>query len=246
MLICAGLTAAWPGASARAEGGWIIPDITTLPDDEAGRLVRQGKRLIGETYRLIGPEVPSAAKQKTGNNLACRNCHLDDGTRKFGLPLLGQGEGIEDKINFCMTRSMNGRPLDSDSPEMKAITAYLAFISSAMPAVESAKGGGRLLAAAPGSPEDGKRIFAQDCANCHRSNGLGRRNGQRDDAGGYLAPPLWGPDSFSAKSPLAEPAVLASYIYANMPLEAFYDRPLLSPQDAANVAAFILAAPRPE
>ena len=32
---------------------------------------------------------------------------------------------IEDRINECMTRSMNGKPLPMDSPEMIAMASYL-------------------------------------------------------------------------------------------------------------------------
>ena len=32
---------------------------------------------------------------------------------------------IEDRINECMQRSMNGKPLPMDSPEMIAMAAYL-------------------------------------------------------------------------------------------------------------------------
>lgn len=230
---------------ARADEDWIVPDPASLPDDEAGRLIRQGGRLIGETFRLIGPELAAPARRFAGNNLACTNCHLGLGTRKFALPLAGAGEGVEANINACLTDSLNGRPLESDSPEMRAIVAYIAFLSRAMTPAVAAKGRGPLMTMAPGNALDGKAIFVADCANCHRRNGLGRRLGANNDEPGYQVPPLWGPDSFSAKSPLASPNLLANYILANMPLEAFYDRPLLSPKDAANVAAFILAAPRP-
>jgi len=56
----------------------------------------------------------------------------------FGLPLFGLAgdyprynarSGTEitlvERLNACMTRSMNGRPLPANSPEMTAIVAYL-------------------------------------------------------------------------------------------------------------------------
>ncbi len=45
--------------------------------------------LITATYAHIGPEVPDPAKRFAGNNLACSNCHLEAGTKKFGLPIFG-------------------------------------------------------------------------------------------------------------------------------------------------------------
>ena len=68
---------------------WTVPEIGALPDDADGRLVRQGRDLITATYAHIGPEVADRAKRFAGNNLACGNCHLQAGTKKFGIPLFG-------------------------------------------------------------------------------------------------------------------------------------------------------------
>ena len=126
---------------------WTVPEVGALPDDDHGRLVRRGRDLITATYAHIGPEVPDSAKRCAGNNLACSNCHLDAGAKKFGLPIFGLFElfpqysarlgaeiTIEDRINSCMSRSMNGRALPSDSPEMHAMVAYIRFLSSGVPA----------------------------------------------------------------------------------------------------------------
>ena len=51
--------------------------------------VRQGRDLVTATYAHIGPEVADPAKRYAGNNLACVNCHLKAGTKKFGIPLFG-------------------------------------------------------------------------------------------------------------------------------------------------------------
>ena len=77
-------TAATPPATI-----WTVPEIATLPDNELGRLTRHGRDLITATYAHIGPEVPNAGSRYAGNNLACGNCHLEAGTKKFGIPLFG-------------------------------------------------------------------------------------------------------------------------------------------------------------
>jgi len=51
--------------------------------------VRRGRDLVTATYAHIGPDVPDIANRYAGNNLACSNCHLQAGTKKFGLPLFG-------------------------------------------------------------------------------------------------------------------------------------------------------------
>ena len=126
---------------------WTVPEIGALPDNDESRFIRRGRDLITATYAHIGPEVSDASKRYAGNNLACTNCHLSAGTRKFGLPIFGLFElfpqysarkgaeiTIEDRVNSCMTRSMNGRELPADSPEMGAIVAYIKFLSTGVPA----------------------------------------------------------------------------------------------------------------
>ena len=132
---------------------WTVPEIGALPDDAHGRLVRRGRDLITATYAHIGPEVPDPAKRYAGNNLACSNCHLEAGTKKFGLPIFGLFElfpqysarlgaeiTIEDRVNSCMTRSMNGRALPLESPEMQALVGYIRFLSSGVPAGKALSG----------------------------------------------------------------------------------------------------------
>src|ERR1700757_3064129 len=141
--VCAGglaVTAALAQDTARQI--WTVPEIGALPNNAQGRLVRRGRDLITATYAYIGPNVADTSKRFAGNNLACSNCHLQAGTKKFGLPLFGlygdfpqysarSGDeiSIEDRINSCMTRSLNGRPLPTEAPEMLAIVAYIKFLS---------------------------------------------------------------------------------------------------------------------
>src|SRR5579863_2891104 len=106
------------------------PNINALPNDAYGQQVRLGRALVAKTYAYLGPFVTDPAKRYAGNDLACGDCHLEAGTKNFGLPLVGlyndfprytarSGEdiSIEDRINSCMTRSMSGRPLPIDAPE---------------------------------------------------------------------------------------------------------------------------------
>ena len=128
---------------------WTVPEIGALPNDAASQQIRRGRDLITATYAHVGPEVADPAKRFAGNNLACANCHLEAGTKKFGIPLFGLfwmfpeytardgGEiTLEDRLNNCMMRSMNGRPMPNDSPEMQAIIAYIKFLSPRATPVE--------------------------------------------------------------------------------------------------------------
>ena len=125
---------------------WTVPEVGALPDDSYGRLVRRGRDLITATYAHIGPDVSDPSRRFAGNNLACGNCHLEAGTKRFGLPIFGLYDAfprysaragaeitIEERVNSCMARSMNGRAIPNDVPEMAAFVAYIKFLSSGVP-----------------------------------------------------------------------------------------------------------------
>ena len=125
---------------------WSFPDLAAVGDDPFGRLVKYGHALVTNTANEIGPTVADPNKRFSGNNLACQNCHLQAGTQPYAMPLTGiwgqfpQYRGregavatLEDRINGCMQRSMNGRPLPLDSNEMKAFTAYMRWLSTGIP-----------------------------------------------------------------------------------------------------------------
>src|SRR5499427_2235003 len=189
---------------------WTVPEIGALPDDANGRLVRRGRDLITATYAHIGPEVPDRAARFAGNNLACSNCHLEAGTKKFGIPLFGlfaefprysarSGAeiSIEDRLNSCMTRSMNGRALPPSAPAMQALVAYIKFLSTGVPRGERLPGLGvgkmpELARAA--DPVRGETIYASTCAACHGVRGEGIRRSLPSTDLGYMMPPLWGGD----------------------------------------------------
>ena len=120
-----------------------IPDIDALPNNEWGKTARFGRKLTVATYADLGPGVADPAKRFAGSNMSCQSCHLEAGTKKFGLPFVGvfadfpqyrsrEGEvgTLEERINGCMTRSLNGRALPVGSDEMKAFVAYIKFLSA--------------------------------------------------------------------------------------------------------------------
>ena len=240
---------------------WTVPEIGALPNNSQGRLVRRGRDLITATYAHIGPEVPDRAKRFAGNNLACSNCHLQAGTKKFGTPLFGLfGEfpmysarlgaeiTIEDRLNACMTRSMNGRPLPVRSSEMQAMVAYIKFLSTGVPPGQRLPGLGvgkmpELDRAA--DPTRGQTIYANSCVICHGGNGEGIRRSLPTADLGYVVPPLWGSDSFNDGAGMSRLITAANFVHFNMPHGADYLNPQLSPEDAWDVAAYMVSQPRP-
>ena len=240
---------------------WTVPETGALPDDANGRLVRRGRDLITATYAHIGPLVADPAKRYAGNSLACSNCHLQAGTKMYGLPIFGlyreypryspRSGGdvtLEERVEACMTRSMNGRPLPEDSPEMTAIVAYLKFLATGVPAGERLPGLGaghmpELDRAA--DPERGARVYAASCARCHRADGAGFRRIYPSTNPGYMIPPLWGADSFNDGAGMNRLINAANFVHANMPAGIDYLAPRLSVDEAWDVAAYIVSQPRP-
>ena len=61
----------------------------------------------------------------------------------------------------------------------------------------------------------------------------------------YSIPPLWGDDSFNEAAGMAKLAYAAAYIRTNMPFGVRDQDPVLSVQQAWDVAAYMTSKPRP-
>lgn len=261
MLAALAAPAAAQYLNAPVDPTWSVPEIGALPDDEHGRLVRRGRDLVTATYAHIGPAVPDASKRYAGNNLACTNCHLNAGTKKFGLPLWGLWDHfpqysaragseitIEDRVNSCIMRSMNGKPLPNHSPEMNAFVEYIKFLSAGTKKGEflTGMGAGEMpVLKRAASPERGKQIYARACTICHGADGRGVLRDRELPNFGYLMPPLWGPDSFNDGAGMARLMTAANFAHFNMPNGTSYVRPRLTQEEAWDVAAYVISQPRP-
>jgi thiosulfate dehydrogenase len=218
---------------------WQPPVVDSTPDDPFEIAVYRGLALLTHTRDSLPAYV--------GGTLNCTSCHLDEGRRPNAAPLVGavarfpkfmDRSGavvpIEDRINYCFTRSLAGSKLPPDSREMQDIVAYLAFISTDVPTGEHVRGEG--LAKMPpmtGDSSRGRRLFTDNCVRCHGNNG----------AGLGPIPALWGPTSFSIGASMARVERAASFIRHNMP----FDRPgTLTDQESYDVAAYITGMTRPD
>lgn len=182
-----------------------------------------------------------------GNSLRCASCHLDGGLRRDAMPWVGsyarfpqyrarsgKVDLIEDRVNDCFERSMNGRRLDPAGREMRDIVTYFAFLSSGIPVGAEMEGQGfPRLTPMKGDVARGASVFVSTCARCHGPNGQGTA----------LAPPVWGPRSYNVGAGMARISAAASFIHGLMP----YDRAQqLTPQQAFDVATYINTRPRPD
>ena len=245
-----------------ADPAWSVPEVGALPNDENGQMVRRGRDLLTATYAHIGPAVADPAKRYAGNNLACSNCHLMAGTKKFGLPLWGLWNdfpqystragaeiSIEDRINSCMTRSMNGKPLPAGCAGNEGDR-----VLHQIP-VHRREAGRDLVRARRRENAGARSAPPIRCAARKSMRAPARHATRRMDWAcfaivrcrhlGYLTPPLWGPDSFNDGAGMARLTNAANFIHFNMPNGTSYNDPRLSQADAWDVAAYVISRPRP-
>ncbi len=227
------------------------PDTNTIPHDEYGDMIRYGRNLIVNTAYYIGPD--GVAGHYLGNKMNCGSCHLDAGTRPFGLNYFSsharypQYRGREnkiltlaDRVNNCIERPHNGTPMPLDSKEMIAIVSYMRWLSTNVPTGQRVKGDAALTIQYPlraANPQNGALIYAKNCSSCHGTNGEGVFS---PDSVTYTYPPLWGKYSYQRGSSMHRVLKMARFIKANMPNKiATWEKPSLSDEEAIDVAAFI-------
>ncbi|NKE06051.1 c-type cytochrome [Mesobacillus selenatarsenatis] len=218
------------------------PSMEDVPDGPLGESIKYGHELVMETNTI--------ADEYVGNNLSCASCHANGGTVKEEAPMVGlsavypdyrprEGEvyTLEDRINGCMIRSMNGKMFPTDSKEMRAMIAYLQYMSEGVPA------GADLPWRAAKEPkqypvpsvEDGEKLYAQSCASCHAADGSG--------TGTNTGPAVWGENSFNDGAGMSRLTKMAGYVQKNMPKG---QGGTLTDQQAIDLAAYILSHDRPE
>jgi thiosulfate dehydrogenase len=201
--------------------------------------VRRGRAILEATRDSLPRHV--------GNALRCTSCHLEGGGREVlgwrgAYARFPQYRGrsasvqtVEDRVNDCLLRSLNGAPLPADAAPMKAIVAYLAWLSEGVPVTPS-KGMGKLTAGFDSLRADtvrGKALFETACAACHGADGNGT----------VLATPVWGSRSYNIGAGMARHRTAAAFIRANMPNNA---PGTLSAQEAMDVAGYVDTRPRPD
>ena len=234
---------------------WKAPDTTSIPKSIEGNLIRYGRDLIIHTGKYFGPK---GIISKKANGMDCENCHLYGGTKLFGnnfslaatsYPKFrsrsGHVETIVGRVNGCMERSMNGRSLDSASKEMKAIVAYMNWIGKDVSGKKKIFGSGLeklpwLTRAA--DPVKGRKVYEIKCARCHGNEGHGVL---KDDSTEYIFPPLWGAHSYNIGAGLYRISKFAEFVKSNMPFGATHNFPLLTSNEAWDVAAFVNSQPHP-
>ena len=250
LAFCLAASPAW--AQPAGARPFSPPRDSSMPPGEAGAQIRLGQRLTNETARLLPGNV--------GNALNCSSCHLGAGKVAKASPFVGvwndypgynpragRDVTLTERINGCFRRSMNGKPLPPDSREMRAMLAYMRWLSADVPRGDrTGRGIGKINKDLVPDPVRGKAVYAASCASCHGDDGQGKkRNGE------FVFPPLWGPQSFNIGAGMARTYTAAAFVLHNMPIAHGLNAPLgqggaLSPQDAVDVAEYFTHQPRPD
>lgn len=223
-----------------------LPSESSIPAGPEGEAIKQGRDIINDTQ--------THAKQYVGNGLNCTSCHQTGGTKPGALPFPGlSGQfpqynaragkviTLQDRVNGCFSRSMNGKPLSLDSKEMTAVIAYMTWLSKGIPSGQQWYGRGAPKVDLTGlipNVENGKKVFMAQCASCHGVEG----DGLYTD-GKPTFPALWGPKSFNIGAGMARLLTATPFVKANMPLN---NPGSLSAQDALDVSAYFTTQPRPD
>jgi thiosulfate dehydrogenase len=234
---------------------WTGAGAYQIPADSTGAIIRYGRELIVHTAKYLGPK--GTVAQLT-NGMNCQNCHLEAGTKPWGnnygsvasrypryRDRSGTIESIEKRINDCLQRSLHGSAIDSSSHEMRAIKAYILWLGKEIPRGQSARGSGIMqlpFMERAADPVAGKKIYLTQCARCHGINGQGQPDSSDRE---YTYPPLWGAKSYTTGAGMYRLSRLAGYIRNNMPNPMNYHQPVLTVEEAWDIAAFINSQPRP-
>ncbi len=236
------------------------------PEGEVGRMVKLGEAIMNQT------DTHPLTKDLVGDKLQCKSCHLKGAD---GKPGTGKGIGtfigtaaafpayskrektvqtLQDRINNCFMRSMNGKRPVIDTEASIAMAAYITWLSQGVPMKMDTKrpcspyNSGRWAKNAKKFAKiqkkathanylNGKKLFEAKCASCHG----------KDGAGMGTFPPLWGKGkdgkwlSYNTGAGMSKLNKGAAWVQSNMPLG---QGGTLSDQEAADIMLYVDAQPR--
>ena len=215
-----------------------VPAVSELTDSVFKASALRGRAILLATRDSLPHNV--------GNALRCASCHLEGGLKRDAMPWVGsyarfpqyrarsgKVDLIEDRINDCFRRSLNGKAIAPDGRDMRDIVTYLAFLSRGVPAAPPPAAPPSRFASLTADTAKGAALFATTCAACHGKRGEGTP----------AATPLWGAESFNVGAGMARRFTAAAFVRANMPFAA---PGTLTDQQALDVATYITTRPRPD
>lgn len=241
-------------APALAAGAPQIPNPPSrYPAGELGRMIKLGEDLILHT------NTHPLTKDLVGNTLTCASCHLDGGRAKAIGTFIGTAtafpafskrektvQTLQDRINNCFMRSMNGKRPIVDTEASVAMAAYVTWLSEGLPVRMNPKkpvtpyytadfpdAEAVVLAkkATHANYLAGRILYGEKCQSCHGPDGHGVAS----------FPPVWGETSYNSGAGMSQIDKMATWLKPNMPV----GDTTLTMQQAVDLAIYVDAQPRP-
>lgn len=231
-----------------------IPDAPTIyPKGEVGKMVKLGEDIIMNT------NTHPLTKEYVGNDLKCTSCHLGGGKEKSLGTFIGTAaafpafskrektvQSLQDRINNCFMRSMNGiRPI-VDTEASIAMATYITWLSTGIDIQMNEKKpvNKYFTKIWPGSKQlkpiikkanhdnykNGMNLYNNKCSSCHGTNGQGIAT----------FPPVWGSKSYNTGAGLSKLDKMATWLKHNMPL----GNPNLTKEEAIDISIYVNAQER--
>ncbi len=231
-----------------------VPDAPTkYPPGELGRIVKLGEDIINKT------NTHALTKDYVGNKLQCKSCHLQGGKTKALGTFIGTARSfpayskrektiqtLQNRINNCFMRSMNGTRPIIDTEASVAMATYITWLSEGQTIKMNPKKpvgtyytgiwpmkkrfAPPMKKATHANYKNGKKLYAAKCATCHAKNGQGIA----------AFPPLWGSDSFNTGAGLSKPVKMAAWMKYNMP----FGKADLTDKEVVDITLYVVAQPR--
>ncbi len=235
------------------------------PEGELGRMVKLGEDIMKNT------NTHPLTAELVGNKLTCGSCHLSGSDGRVGttdglgtfigtaaaFPAFSKREKtvqtLQDRINNCFMRSMNGiRPI-VDTEMSVAMAAYITWLSTGTPikmddkrpvnakysdlwAKKQKLFAGIQKQATHENYLAGEKIYKEQCMACHGDDGQGVAN----------FPPLWGKNdagewlAYNTGAGMSKLNKAPAWIQIHMPVGK---ENTLSDQEAADIALYMNAQP---
>lgn len=244
------------GVSSAMERPNIPEAPTKYPTGELGRMVKLGEDIIMNT------NTHPLTKELVGNDLKCTNCHLQGGKSKNLATFIGTAtsfpaysgrektvQTLQNRINNCFMRSMNGKRPIIDTEASVAMASYVTWLSTGLPVKMNDK--------KPVNPYytkiwwgkkwvlpmvkkvtnknylNGKKLYIEKCQVCHQADGQGIKASK--------FPPIWGDRSYNTGAGLSKLNKLPAWLLYNMPL----GNTNLTKEEAVDITVYVNAQERP-
>ncbi len=231
-----------------------VPDAPTVyPPGELGRIVKLGEDIINNT------NTNPLTKEFVSNDLQCKSCHLQGGKTKTLGTFIGTApsfpaystrektvQTLQDRINNCYMRSMNGKRPIIDTEASIAMATYITWLSEGLPIKMNPKKPvgtyytdiwpmkkrfePMIKKATHTNYLNGAKLYKAKCATCHAVDGQGIAS----------FPPVWGSKSFNTGAGLSKPVKMAAWMKYNMP----FGNANLTDEEVVDITLYVDAQPR--